>query len=523
MSRPSPDSAADGQLPLHVRDRLQAVVFDANAYGVARPDLDHLRRLAARLDTIGIETWVPEPVAWEWAEHIASDWQIVKNAAKTERDRLKKAGLTVDVPTTHYRSREEVIEAFLAGLRAIPHVRITELTGPSAIEALKDQILVRTPAKRKGKDLIKTGASDSAWLRDVLALAEPEQVLIVSSDGDVKQAFTAWDRPVPHIRSREKLRSSLFDIAVDDGHAQAAVVSYLLKRLPADTFGDEDDGLDIGGIAGLESAITRQSDGDGSSLSVYGASVTRLVALAGLSDVAVERGVPDENPSQQDPSGRPDRTPRDDLGPVKQDIAYATVFFLAQGEATVQTLLHGGDPDVSVIEYGNVLVRAQLSFRFTDGVITAMEAEGEATALLLEHCFDDDDDALYALQEALESVPGLDFPEGLEAADPRGTIHGIPAHVTVDTGRDGVDWSARVALWRGAEPDTREVAAEAEVTCTYDSSSWWGGSRDGFQGPNGHQVEVSADGLSDDHGVWAVPAWLIERIDWSAFDPDRQP
>ncbi|MET9675514.1 hypothetical protein ABZY68_20810 [Streptomyces sp. NPDC006482] len=76
-----------------LREKLKAVVFDANVYGHARPDLDHLERLAQRLAGIRVETWVPKPVAWEWAERLASDWQVLKNAASTERKRLQDAGL----------------------------------------------------------------------------------------------------------------------------------------------------------------------------------------------------------------------------------------------------------------------------------------------------------------------------------------------------------------------------------------------------------------------------------------------
>lgn len=522
MSRASHRSAPNGQLPLRVRDRLKAVVVDANAYGMARPDLGHLRRLASRLAVIGIETWVPEPVAWEWAEHIAGDWQIVKNAAKNERNRLRNAGLAVDAPSAPYSSREEVIEAVLTNLRATPNVKIIALTGPSAIEALKDQILLRAPAKRKGqgKEQVKTGASDSAWLRDVLALVSPEELLIVSSDHDVEQACAEWGSQVPLMRDRQTIRSALFETTVDDGHAQTAIVSYLLKRLPVRALDDEDAGIDIGRIEGLDSAITQQSEDDGDSLSIYGASVTGLLALAGLSDVTVERDVV-EDPEAEEALSRPGRGPQDGLGPVKHDIAYATAYFLAQGEATVQTLLHGGDPDVSVIEYDNVLVRAQLSFSFTDGVITAMAAEAEATALLLDSDYDDDDDALSALQEALAGVPGLDFPQerGDTRADLSGSIHGIPARVTVDTNRDGGNWHVGVGLWRApADTETQELHGAVEVTCTYNPNSWWGGSRDGFQGPDGYQVAVSGQGLLPDHGLWAVPAWLIAQIDWSAFD-----
>lgn len=524
MSRASSSGPTDdAQLPLRARERLKAVVFDANAYGKARPDFEHLKRLAGRLAAIGIETWVPEPVSWEWAEHVARDWQAVKNAARQEREGMKRAGLQVDTPAAYYSSRDTVINTVLANLSAIPHVKIINLSGASAAAALKDQVLQHEPAKLKGD--VKTGASDSAWLRDVLDRASSEQIVIVSSDGDVKRAFTAWNKPVPLILRRDKLRPTLFDVTVDDGHAQSSIVRYLLSRLPVGNLDgeDEDAGFDIGPILGLESAIAHERDGDGTSLSAYGASVSRLVALAGLYDVSVEHGVPDDTDGAAGPEENPGRTRPDDLGSAKHDVAYATAFFLAEGEATVQTLLNGGDPEVSVLHYDNILVRAQLSFRFTDGAITAVAAEADATALLVERAFDDDDDALSALAEALTSVPGLDLDTDFPwngSSDLSAKIHGVPARVDVDIKRDGGDWTLTAALWR-TNPSGKDsdLTGEVEVACTYDPSSWWGSSRDGFQGPDAYQLSVSATNLPGNHGVWSVPAWVISRIDWSTFDP----
>ncbi|MFD3580520.1 hypothetical protein ACFWVL_42420 [Streptomyces sp. NPDC058644] len=500
-------------------------MFDANAYGMARPDFEHLKRLAGRLAKIGIETWVPEPVSWEWAEHVARDWQAVKNAARQEREGMKRAGLTVDVPTAHYSSRDTVIDTVLANLTAIPHVKVIELSGNSATAALRDQVLQRAPAKLKGD--VKTGASDSAWLRDVLARVSPEEIVIVSSDRDVKRAFEAWGKPVPMILRREELRPTLFDVTVDDGHAQASIVRYVLDRLPVGNVDGEGEGakFDIGRIVGLESVIRREITNADPSSSIYGASVTRLVALAGLHSVSIEHNVPDDADDALVPEEGPGRRRPDELGTAKHDVAYATALFLAEGEVTVQPLDTSDNPEVSVLRYDNILVRAQLSFRFTDGSITAVGAEADATALLVERTYDDEDDALSALVDALTSVPGLDLDTDFPwdtSSDVSAEIHGIPVRLGVEMKRDGGDWTLAVALWRanpsGSDPDWD---GEVEVACTYDPDSWWGGSRDGFQGPEAYQVSVSAADLPGHHGVWSVPAWVIGRIDWSEFSgPD---
>ncbi|MFK0288770.1 hypothetical protein ACIQVL_51130 [Streptomyces sp. NPDC090499] len=237
--------------------------------------------------------------------------------------------------------------------------------------------------------------------------------------------------------------------------------------------------------------------------------------------------MPDDADGTAGPEENSGRTRPDDLGSARHDVAYATAFFLAEGEATVQTLFNGGDPEVSVLNYDNILVRAQLSFRFTDGAITAVASEADATALLVERAFDDDDDALNALVEAVISVPGLDLDAGRAwdmRSDLSAKIRGVPARVDVDIKRDGGDWILAAALWH-TDPsgEDSDLMGEVEVTCTYDPDSWWGSSRDGFQGPDAYQLSVSATDLPGNHGVWSVPAWIIDRIDWSAFNPGEAP
>ncbi|MFH9016123.1 hypothetical protein ACH4C6_32680 [Streptomyces sp. NPDC017943] len=509
--------AARLRLASPLREKLKAVVFDANAYGQARPDLDHLGRLASRLAGIGVETWVPEPVAWEWAEHLASDWQVLKNAATAERKRLLDAGLNIPAPT-NYASRDEVIAAALANLASTPNVKIIDLTGRSAIEGLKDQVLLRDPGKRKGgrapdpdKNIkgvpgVKSGASDSAWIRDVLTLADPDEIVIVSSDRDVSAAFVAWNRQVPELRSLSELRPTLFDFTVDDGHARSAIVRYLRERLPAQLEWNE---IDIGRIVGLEAAYTRARDGDGTSLSSYGASVTNLVALAGVGTVRVETN----KPSRLTPT-KP-RTGPADPGVAQKEAADATVYLLATGETTVQTLLNGGDPEVEVIPISNVLVRAHLTFQFVDGIITSMAADADATAVILEEAFDDEESIEEALVEALNMVPGIALDAG-PLEDQVVDIPGTNAHVEFSTSRFGDGrWASEINLWRGGDEE-HVLEGVVGLECEYDPSSWWGG-RDGFQGPDAYPVSVWGAGLHDTHSVWALSAWLIERIDWPRF------
>jgi hypothetical protein len=49
-------------------------------------------------------------------------------------------------------------------------------------------------------------------------------------------------------------------------------------------------------------------------------------------------------------------------GPALTQTALATVFFLADAEATVNRLYNGADPQVDVLNYDDVLVRLPMSF-----------------------------------------------------------------------------------------------------------------------------------------------------------------
>ncbi|MFE3113877.1 hypothetical protein [Kitasatospora indigofera] len=492
-----------------LREKLKTVVFDANAYGRARPNLDHLRRLAARLAGIGIETWLPEPVAWEWAEHLALDWQVLKNAASDERQRLQAAGIDIPMP---FDDRNQVIAAGLENLFGIPNVKIIEVTGRSAIEGLKDQVLLREPAKLKGgTDKVrghKTGASDSAWIRDVLELAAPDEILIVSSDKDVKSAFRFWNKPEPTLRVLDDLLPTLFNLVVDDGSARIAIIRYLLDQLETATADGRQ--LDLGRIDGMEAAILREWDGDSPRPNTYGARVISILALAGIGSVTVEADEPEPNDS---PSGR--IHPALHIGPADHHIAHATAYFLAQGEAALQTVFDGGDPEATVHLINNVLVRVSLSFHFTDGVITSMESDAAGQAMLIEPEYDTTEEAEAALAEALNVVPGIamdDYLDDTLAVD----FPGTQAQAEISIRRDTEDWELTVTLMAG-DDDYLDVVGEITAECRYNPDSWYGGSREGFQGPNAFGVSLEGPGLSWVHGLWALPAWLIQRIDWSTY------
>lgn len=135
------------------------------------------------------------------------------NSGEKAAGRLSTAGLpNAATITLGLSDRNQVIQEFLQLLAEVPHVEVIPLSGESAIEGLKDQILLRDPAKPKGEAGVKTGGSDSAWIREVLAQAgTPDALLFLSQDRDIKRAFQAWGLGEPLMRTTSTLRPSLFE------------------------------------------------------------------------------------------------------------------------------------------------------------------------------------------------------------------------------------------------------------------------------------------------------------------------
>lgn len=190
---------------------LRAIVLDANAFGKGLPDLNHLHRLSDLVARVGIETWVPEPVAWEWAEHLAREVEIFRRSVPSVFRAMRRGGIQGKPPNLPTGGEKEIIEEFLFKLSSVPGVILVRLTGDSAMKGLRDQILQTGPGRRK--DGVKTGGSDSAWLRDVLAKAGGDfaRVVLLSKDRDVASSCKELKVEPPRMLSLYELNKALFN------------------------------------------------------------------------------------------------------------------------------------------------------------------------------------------------------------------------------------------------------------------------------------------------------------------------
>lgn len=481
---------ADLRLDLADRNYLRAVVFDSNAFGHARPDLSFLEDLAGRLNAIKIQTWVPEPVAWEWAQHLAEDWKKVQTALAEERRRLRRAGLIEHI--SPYEDVGVVVEAFLERLAAVPHLTVIPLSPQNALMGVKDQILLLPPARRKSE--VKTGASDSAWLRDALDQVDgdPKRLLFVSEDKDLPAAFEEWGKADPLMRRRGELKATLSEFTFDEGGAGDLIRKYLTTSLGDPCSGERTQDFDIGAVSNLERLIASILAENEPDTALYGASLTRLTGLAGVTGIYVESVSTAET----------DQLRNSELGPTPTQTALATVFFLADAEATVNRLYDGSDPQVDDLNYDDVLVRVPMSFDIRDGVVIAGRGEDEATVFLPPGGYHDPDDAAAELRDALSVVPGLILPDVWPVDGVLDLIAGAdatPVHLEVaDTGGE---WQLIVTIGG----DT------AELNCTYDVSARTGDREDTYYFRPPYQVELDNGGPVAFNPLWGLNQWIIAR------------
>ncbi|WP_285629367.1 hypothetical protein [Actinoallomurus iriomotensis] len=483
-------------LPKEVRERLQAVVVDANAYGQVGPDLSSLAELAKELSTIGIQVWVPEPVAWEWADHLANQWAVAR-AAVREAAPLHKAGLLPVLHfEDHYKHRDAVVDAFLDRLKAIPYVEVVSLSGESALEGLRDQVLQRPPAKKKSE--VKTGGSDSAWLRTVLAKVggAADALLFLSSDGDIKRAYEAWGHPPPLLCSVRDIRGSLFEYLPASVEDEWLIAESLVGRMPIDLRAStsEIDRAIIDSVVGLTAALRYHPDDEG----ITAAHLTRLTALAGLSRVKRKRADLDH----EDPSGPDTR------------IFVADVFFLAEADAvrTVQNSLSGEVTTTGTQSGAGLLVRAAMTLTIRDKAIETMRSDGEAVVFATHRRFSDSDEAWYEVAQALSAVPGLRMPDewGEYAGEGDQQIRVAGRDQTLELHWSRSEWGAL---------SVRIDGEEATVSCEYDGTAWWGG-KDGMdmEPPYYLFAEVPMDYALNSE--WELPAWIITQLIKHRDQPD---
>lgn len=216
---------------------LLAVCLDANAMSRGRLNLDAIEDLSNVIESqeLDVQIWVPEPVVWEWSEHLAATLTEARTQYEDARGQVEAAGVSefigggwesaVDV--------DEVVAGIHTALENLEGVTVLTFARHAdvAVEGLRDQVLLRTPGRRKSK--VKTGAADSSSFR--LALSELGRnggsMVVVSGDQDATSYFTG-NPSVVLVNSLSRAKAGIVAMRTGSEIAVGRVREAVLARLP---------------------------------------------------------------------------------------------------------------------------------------------------------------------------------------------------------------------------------------------------------------------------------------------------
>lgn len=466
------------QLSDSVREQLIAIVFDTNSFPFGGLDLTVLKKWARRAELADLEVWLPEPVLWELTEHAAAAWEEHRVSLRRARKAMGRAGLEVPLESP-YDSRETVMAAVESVVVALnPAVRILPVDPDIAREALKDQILLRQPGKKKQE--VKTGAADSAWLRQVLKEADRnvDRFVIVGSDKDVEQAFKAWGLQQPHMVKLEHLDAALFVLEeVPEAEMASSIIEFLQDHIDAPESSEgKDAALVLGEIMNGDEIV-----GEWEFDQVQDVSLGRIHQILGLNDLTINR---------------------------LAGIVKAQVFFNVELEYTGIRIDSDGETVTHSRTFPKAIVRDLLAFTFDDNgmVIEARSETGQAHTFSGNSAFSDSWDAYAELLEAMALIPGV----GRDKIDDAAIGHGLTWDVggweltfTSEEGGGDPYWSATVTLSNGT------TSTSADFRCE------WDGSLTSYDMPDSLPAYVVCgedDAAFFEPGEWSAPAWVISKI-----------
>ncbi|MGP3632661.1 hypothetical protein ACTU45_04675 [Streptomyces sp. 24-1644] len=484
-------SPAHPALPAAVRHGLRAIVFDTNSFPRGGLDLGILKDWGERAAEENFEVWVPEPVVWELAEHAAASWEAWRASTNKARKSMQAAGLEVTLSDSPYTTREEVMAAVQGSIRALaPSVRILELDGDLAAAALRDQVQIHPPAKKKSD--VKTGASDSAWIRQVLRAADDkvDSFVIVGADADVYQAFTGWGLPKPHMVPLHALTESLFVLSAPSDEIRNTVVEFLqgVVGLPLEAGRTPDGNLALGEVTDLAKLLQ-----DWELDQVRDVELGRIHALVGMNQMTISR----------------------------RGLVTAQVFLLADAQYNGSRVNEDGTTSGHSVIIPQVLVRDVLSFTVDEGVVTRARSEtGQAAACRVDDsAYFDPEEAFNEFLDALSLIPGLDGDLGggtYDSTNSDARVNDYELNVATEERGGDPMWSATLTLSKEGWSRSMDVRCE------------WDLSRVPYEMPDLLPAYVLVtDDLDDLPGPadWVASAWVINHL-WHrpvAKDPTATP
>ena len=461
-----------------VPDALRAAVIDTNSIGGGYLDVRALENLAEvmRKKAPGAEIWIPEPVMWEWAAHAQQVYDDGVASNNTTVKRLSQSGVTVGLQHIKESDKVNVEDEIVGRIEALPSpFRILRLADHPAIAigALRDQITLRPPAKRKNG--VKTGAADIAAIRLAEANADAEGIhyeyAIVSADGDVSKMLEWENHPVHGFRDLHALRQALLDFVPVELRVLPNLYARVLQRIDAVRAGtsflpDPRDNGVIGDLVGTDDPLSLAVD------------VERLRQIVLIRNIEVD-----------------------------QIARVGSVVVLALGDVTATAW--------RMDNFGNELVsEVEAAYRELLTMSATFSLDDDSSPVEIEDCsvspsvdrYSDEDEALLGVVELLAIVPGfadLLDDDGIPLLSQVGDewtaeINGKVVEISVSGPfRSDDDWEWSLVVTVGDR--------SASVEC-YFQDTWVGGSEGTYMEP---PYVVSGD---DNLGEFSLSVFLLAEV-----------
>lgn len=202
--------------PVH-QTRVEWVVVDTNVFGRGRLDVAAIEGMAQDLRPVAVEVVVPEVVLWEWADHARTDLEtFYADARALRRARLDGLVPGIGQVTGQVPEVEEILAKMTTVLGGLDNVRVLPASEAGALAGVRAQVLRQGAGRRKTDDGEKTGAADTLWIYDGLAMAEhdPNRVVFLTGDSkDVERACKHLKVGAPKVfKDRKDITNALREL-----------------------------------------------------------------------------------------------------------------------------------------------------------------------------------------------------------------------------------------------------------------------------------------------------------------------
>lgn len=185
-----------------------------------------------------IEIWVPEPVLWEWSEHVAGALSQTRDPYKKAVLRARDAGHEVEILEWQQNAASvDVVVASITEALDLAECRILLLQDhpDAAISAIRDQILQVGVGRKKSESAsvrVKTGAADSASFRLISAHAGSDlpRVALISTDRDARGHFIGSQGPI-HVKDIWQAKRELLRLKKGTDVAVAELIEAIEEQL----------------------------------------------------------------------------------------------------------------------------------------------------------------------------------------------------------------------------------------------------------------------------------------------------